>query len=215
MLFYLERQGDRVTVAAQDDGHGMSEQTRERIFAPFFTTKRPERTGLGLSVAWGIVIRHGGTIDVESALGRGSTFTVRLPVSKEAPSEQQPAVASAPKRGARVLVIEDEPDVSDVLKEILAAEGYVVIEARDGAEGLARCEAEPVDLVLSDLTMPGMSGWDVAAACRDRFPTVPVGLMTGWGDQVDPEELAQHRVRFVLTKPFVADNVLRAVASAL
>ena len=90
-----------------------------------------------------------------------------------------------------------------------------VIEARDGAEGLARCEAEPVDLVLSDIFMPGLSGWDVAAACRDRFPTVPVGLITAWGDQLDPEELARHRIRFVLTKPFVVDNVLRAVASAL
>jgi CheY-like chemotaxis protein len=114
-----------------------------------------------------------------------------------------------------VLVIDDEPDVRDVLKDLLAADGYIVIEASDGAEGLARCEAEPVDLVLSDIFMFGMSGWDVAAACRDRFPTVPVGLITGWGDQLDPEELARHRIRFVLTKPFVVDNVLRAVASAL
>lgn len=114
-----------------------------------------------------------------------------------------------------MLVIEDDPDLGDVLKEILVSEGYVVVEARDGAEGLARCEAELVDLVLSDIFMPGMSGWEVAAACRDRFPTVPVGLITGWGDQLDPEEVARHRIRFVLTKPFVVDNVLRAVASAL
>jgi GAF domain-containing protein len=153
LIFRLERQGDSVLVAAQDNGHGMSERTRERIFAPFFTTKGPQRTGLGLSVAWGIVNRHGGTIEVEIAPGRGSTFTVRLPVSQEAPSEQQPAEAAAPRRGARVLVIDDEPDVRDVLKDLLAADGYIVIEASDGAEGLARCEAEPVDLVLSDIFM--------------------------------------------------------------
>jgi len=215
LIFRLERLSDSVVVAAQDDGHGMSERTRDRIFAPFFTTKGPQRTGLGLSVAWGIVNRHGGTIGVEIVPGRGSTFTVRLPVSQETPSEQQPAVASEPRGGARVLVIEDDPDVGDVLKEILVSDGYVVIEARDGAEGLARCEAEPVDLVLSDIFMPGMLGWDVAAACRDRFPTMPVGLITGWGEQLDPEELARHRIRFVLTKPFVVDNVLRAVANAL
>jgi GAF domain-containing protein len=215
LIFNLERQDDYVAVVARDNGHGMSEQTRKQIFAPFFTTQRPRRLGLGLSVAWGIVTRHGGTIEVESAPGWGSTFTVRLPLSQEAPSEQQSAKASAPRRGARVLVIDDEPDVRDVLRDILTAEGYVVIEARDGAEGLARCEAEPVDLVLSDILMLGMSGWDVAAACRDLFPTVPVGLITGWGDQLDPEELARHRIRFVLTKPFVVDTVLRAVASAL
>jgi CheY-like chemotaxis protein len=90
-----------------------------------------------------------------------------------------------------------------------------VIEARDGAEGVARCEVEPVDLVLSDILMPGMSGWDVAAACRDRFPTVPVALITASGDQLDSEKLARHRIRFVLTKPFVVDDVLRAVAVLL
>jgi len=213
-IFRAERQGDYVAVAAQDEGHGIPERIRERIFAPFFTTKGPQRSGLGLSVAWGIVNRHGGTIEVEITPGRGSTFTVRLPVSPETPSKPQPTVVSA-SPGARVLVIEDEPDVHDVLKELLVAEGYVVIEARDGAEGLARCETEPVDLVLSDIFLPGMSGWDVAAACRDRFPTVPVGLITGWGDQLDPEKLARHRIRCVLTKPFVMDDVLRAVASAL
>ena len=152
---------------------------------------------------------------METAPDRGSTFTVRLPVSQEAPAEQRPAEASAARRGARVLVIDDEPDVRDVLKDILAADGYIVIEASDGAEGLARCEAEPVDLVLTDIFMFGMSGWDVAAACRDRFPTVPVGLIAGWGDQLDAEQLARHRIRFVLTKPFGVDNVLRTVASAL
>ncbi len=212
-IFRLERQGDYVAVAAQDDGHGIPERIRERIFAPFFTTKGPQRTGLGLSVVWGIVNRHSGTIGVEIAPGQGSTFTVRLPVLHESPLTQQSAVARAPKLGARVLVIEDEPDVGDVLNELLAAAGYIVIGARSGAEGLARCEAAPVDLVLSDLSMPGMSGWDVAAACRDRFPGVPVGLMAGWGDQLDPEELARHRIRFVLTKPFVAEDVLRAVVA--
>jgi GAF domain-containing protein/CheY-like chemotaxis protein len=215
-IFRVERQGDHVAVAAQDEGHGISERIRERIFAPFFTTKGPQRTGLGLSVAWGIVNRHGGTIEVESAPGRGSTFTLRLPVSQETSADRpSTTVAYAPKKRARVLVIEDEPDVRDVLKDLLTAEGYVVIEARDGAEGVARCEVEPVDLVLSDILMPGMSGWDVAAACRDRFPTVPVALITASGDQLDSEKLARHRIRFVLTKPFVVDDVLRAVALLL
>jgi len=180
-IFRVERQGDHVAVAAQDEGHGISERIRERIFAPFLrprsATNRPRAF-----CRVGIVNRHGGTIEVESAPGRGSTFTLRLPVSQETSADRpSTTVAYAPKKRARVLVIEDEPDVRDVLKELLTAEGYVVIEARDGAEGVARCEVEPVDLVLTDILMPGMSGWDVAAACRDRFPTVPVALITAWG----------------------------------
>ena len=114
-----------------------------------------------------------------------------------------------------MVVIDDDPDVREVLRDFLIAEGYVVFEAGNGADGLALCDVDPPDLVLSDVLMPGMTGWEVAATCRERFPTVPVGLITGWGDQLDPEELARHRIRFVLTKPFGRDEVLRAVAAAL
>lgn len=114
-----------------------------------------------------------------------------------------------------MLVIDDEPDVLAVVRDLLTEEGYAVIEAVDGAEGLARCDAEPVDLVLADVSMPGMSGWEVAAVCRERFPEVPVGFITGWGDQLDPDQLERHGVRFVLAKPFVVSDVLRQVAQAL
>lgn len=114
-----------------------------------------------------------------------------------------------------MLVIDDEPDVLAVVRDLLTEQGYAVIEAADGAEGLARCDAEPVDLVLTDVSMPGMSGWKVAAVCRERFPEVPVGFITGWGDQLDPDQLERHGVRFVLAKPFVVSDVLRQVAQAL
>ena len=90
-----------------------------------------------------------------------------------------------------------------------------MIEAANGMEGLARCEAEAIDLVLSDLSMPGMSGWEVAAACRERYPQVPVGLITGWGDRLDEEQLNRLRVEFVVAKPFEADEILRQVARAV
>ena len=214
VIFRLERQGARVAIAVRDEGHGMSEQTRARIFAPFFTTKRPQHLGLGLSVAWGIAARHSGTINVVSEQGSGTTFTVNLPITQKV-AAQRADDAPLMKRERRILVIDNDAAVRDVLKDLLAAHGYVVIDAHDGAEGLARCQTEQVDLILSSAAMPGTSGWDVAAACRDRFPTVAVGLITAWGDELDPNEVARHGVRFVLTKPFVVDNVLRLVASAL
>ena len=114
-----------------------------------------------------------------------------------------------------MLVIDDEPEVRRVLTDMLTAEGYTVIEAADGAEGLARCALEPVDLILSDLSMPGISGWEVASVCQTRCPQVPVGFITGWGDQLDPEQLHRYRVRFVLAKPFTRRDVLRQLAEVL
>jgi CheY-like chemotaxis protein len=93
--------------------------------------------------------------------------------------------------------------------------GYGVVVARDGMEGLDRCEREEVDLVLSDISMPGISGWDVAARLRARRPHIPIGFVTGWGDQLDPERLARAGVDFVVAKPFQAQDLLRHVAQVV
>lgn len=214
-VFRVTTEADHAVLIAEDTGCGMSDETRRRVFEPFFTTKGPRGTGLGLAVVWGIIYRHGGTIEVESDLGGGSRFTIRLPIGQEIPAEEK--VAPLPHAGqeARVLVIDDEQHVREVMRDLLTEHGYTVIQAADGAEGLARCESERIHLVLSDLSMPGMSGWEVAAACRERFPKVPVGFITGWGDQLDSHQLERHRVRFVLAKPFVASDVLQQVARAL
>jgi len=214
-VFRVTSDGAHVVVTVQDTGCGMSDETRRRVFEPFFTTKGPKGTGLGLAVTWGIVARHGGTIDVESKLGAGTTFTVRLPVSRDVPAAEQPVVASPPPWAARILVIDDEPAVRTVLADILSEHGYTVVQAGNGPEGLAECEAGRADLVLTDISMPGMSGWDVAAACRTRFPTLPVGIITGWGDQLDPALVERHRVQFVLAKPFMPNDVLREVGKVL
>jgi GAF domain-containing protein len=206
---------ETVEVAVSDTGGGMTDEVRQRVFEPFFTTKGHRGNGLGLSVAWGIVARHGGTIDVASRPGAGTTFTVRLPVGRRFTPE---VGRDAPPRRAtrsRILVVDDEPAVRTVLAAVLAEHGHEVVEAGNGPEGLARCAEERFDVVISDLSMPAMSGWEFAAACRERFPNLPVGLITGWGDRLDPALIERHRVRFVIAKPFEGEDIIRQLAQVL
>lgn len=215
--FELRTEPGNVVVRVADTGCGMPEEVRRRVFEPFFTTKPGRGTGLGLAVAWGIIQRHGGAMEVESTPGVGSVFTIRLPRAPEG-SDREPAATAGPPGavvGARILVVEDEPDVRAAVRDALGAEGYVVVEAADGREALARCTTEAVDLVVTDLSLPGLSGWEVAAACRRRVPPIPVGLLTGWGEQVDPARLREAGAAFVVAKPFHGAELTDAVTRAL
>jgi signal transduction histidine kinase len=214
-VFRVSSDAETVTIAAADTGCGMSEETRWRVLEPFFTTKGSRGTGLGLAVSWGIVKRHGGTIEIESSPGVGSIFMVRLPVSAEEPTAETRELAPRTVGAAHVLVIDDEPEVRSVLRDMLVSFGYTVVEAASGEEGLACCESAPVDVILTDVSMPGMSGWDVADACRRRFPHVPLGFVTGWGDRLDQEMTLRSGVRFVLSKPFGPLDVQTLVAGVL
>jgi signal transduction histidine kinase/ActR/RegA family two-component response regulator len=215
LVFSLGMEESGVVAAVRDTGVGMSPENARRVFEPFFTTKGPQGSGLGLSVVWGIVTRHGGSVEVDSRPGEGATFVIRLPVARALPEPPAGTVPVPPARPARVLVIDDEVGVREVLRDLLGGEGYTVLDAPDGRSGLALSETEPVELVLSDVSMPGMSGWEVAEACHARYPNLPVGLITGWGDRLDPAELTRHGVRFVIAKPFEAAEVLHRVGDAL
>jgi signal transduction histidine kinase/CheY-like chemotaxis protein len=213
--FRVDTDRDRVTVNVTDTGIGMSEDVRRRVFEPFFSTKGARGTGLGLALAWGIVTRCGGSIDVESTPGHGSLFRVSFPVDRDPlPGTGTPSLTPDASR-ARILIVEDEPDVRDVLRDLLVAHGFTVIEARNGRDALERCETDPVDLVLSDISMPELSGWDLARACASKFPHLPIAFITGWGDRIDPTDLHHHNIRFLLPKPFQTNEVLRLVQSAL
>jgi signal transduction histidine kinase len=206
--------GDRVHCAVSDTGTGMSEDVRKRALEPFFTTKGPKSTGLGLSVAYGTVQRHGGTLALDSAEGQGTTVTMSLPVASRiaAPQPARPAAAT-PGVPLRVLVIDDELQVRTTLGDILENQGHTVVQASGGREGLGLLEqGQPIDVVLTDLGMPDMTGWDVARTVQERWPDMPVGLVTGWGEQdLTPEE--RGRVNFVFTKPFDRQQLRESLAA--
>lgn len=206
-----ERDDDRVRCVITDTGVGMTEDVRRRVFDPYFTTKGERGSGLGLSVMYGIITRHGGEVEVASQPGHGSTFVIRLPAAQVVPETPPPAPLAPPRPDAPVLVIDDEPGVRDVIATTLRREGYRVTTCASGREGIARFDAQPFDLVVTDLGMPGLTGWDVAAHVKQRSPATPVVLVTGWGDRMTAEEVQARGVDFLVSKPFALDQI-RAVA---
>jgi signal transduction histidine kinase len=195
---------DRVYCSVTDTGGGMPEEVRRRALEPFFTTKGPKATGLGLSVAYGTVQRYGGTLSVESVEGQGTTVEVSLPIASGAAAARKPDSPTTTRPiPLRILVIDDELPVRTTLAEMLEEQGHSVTQAPGGREGLSYLESNPelVDVVVSDLGMPDMTGWDVARSIQSRWPRLPVGLITGWGEtEITREE--RSRVNFVITKPF-------------
>ena len=198
-----------------DTGLGMSAQVRRRVFDPFFTTKGVTNSGLGLSVSYGIVRRHDGHIEVESQEGRGTTFTIRLPITQapqpEAPEEPQQLNGQK----ARILLVDDEEMVLETLSEVLSGEGHEVVTAASGRQALARFGEARFDLVLTDLGMPEMSGWELAAAIKQRDPAMPVAMITGWGAEFSAEQLSERGVDLVLAKPFDCTQVTTLVSRAM
>jgi signal transduction histidine kinase/CheY-like chemotaxis protein len=209
------RESDAVCLAVQDTGVGMPEEVAARVFEPFFTTKGPQRSGLGLSVSYGIVRRYDGNFTVESRPGRGATFTVRLPLRLPALATIEPVGVPSPvgETGSlRILVIDDEDFVRETLRDLCRAAGHHVWEAHSGREALSILAEQPLEVVCTDLGMPGMTGWQLAEKIRAEWPELTIVLITGWGAGIDTEELAAHGVDFLLAKPFRRDDVLRVLS---
>jgi CheY-like chemotaxis protein len=203
--------GNNAVLAVSDTGNGMSEEVRLRAHEPFFTTKGVKATGLGLSVAFGVARRHGGELTILSEEGRGTTVrvTLPLPAGPEAPAEPTPTL---PSRPLRVLLVDDEEEVRTALADMLATRGHTVIAAGGGAEALTRLDQDPaIDLVLTDLVMPAMTGWELAGAIKIRRPGLPIGVVTGWGDVPETTPGPRTAVDFVLSKPVTLEALDAAV----
>lgn len=200
--------GDRVVAEVEDDGVGMSPTVRKRIFDPFFTTKGARGTGLGLSVVYGIVQGAGGDIHVDSAAGRGTRVTIELPLALP----REPVCLAAPpapaeEQALRIMVVDDEPAVRELLHDILVSLGHRPEIFPSGGEALERYQPGCWDLVFTDLGMPGMTGWELSRAIRDRDPEVAIAMITGWGAEVSTDALASAGGDAVVGKPFTIEDV--------
>jgi ligand-binding sensor domain-containing protein/signal transduction histidine kinase len=208
--------GAFVVLEVMDTGTGMTDEVRQRCLEPFFTTKGDEGTGLGLPMVYGIVSRHGGAITIESTPGEGTMFQIKLPL-KPLVTREKNAAAPRPSpelRALRVLVVDDEPRILSLVREYLAADRHNVETATDGRDGLDKLRAGKFDLIVTDRSMPRMSGDQLAVAAKRLRPDTPIVLLTGFGDMMADQDERPEGVDMIVSKP-VTLAALRAAVTKL
>ncbi|HET9982714.1 MAG TPA: ATP-binding protein, partial [Longimicrobiales bacterium] len=211
--------GDYVAIRVHDTGAGIPPDVLPHIFEPFFTTKdRGKGTGLGLATVYGIISQSGGHIHADSTLGVGTSFRILLPAIRETPPDETPA---APKRlsgGAEtVLLVEDEPSVRSLARRVLERQGYTVLEAADGeaAIGVAAQHRDRIDLLLTDVVMPRMSGRTLAGHLAELRPGLRVLFMSGYADELRGRRGAVDEGIAFLQKPFTPEDLATRVRALL
>ena len=207
--------GTHVVLEVTDTGTGMTEEVRQRCLEPFFTTKGKRGTGLGLAMVYGIIRRHQGTLSIESEPGRGTTIIIRLPVHLGQGARARTHEAKTASRRWRLLVVDDEPAVREVVTEYLAADGHHVETATNGREGLEKFLAGRFDVVVTDQGMPEMSGDQLAAAIKRVAPNISVILLTGFGDIMKAAGDQPVDVDTILTKPVTVSALRQALAKVM
>ncbi len=221
---------DGVLLQLADTGHGMSEDVRRRIFEPFYTTKEKGKgTGLGLSTVYGIVTQGGGSISVDSEEGLGTAFRVVFPwaaapreiaadgAAGQGEADRVPEAVPVAASGESVLLVEDDAMFRGLLAEVLADQGYEVLAAGEPKEALALCDARevPVDLVVSDLVMPGMTGDTLVEQLQGRYPGIRAILMSGYSDEHLEERVRTDGSLPMMRKPFSTKELARRVREVL
>jgi CheY-like chemotaxis protein len=210
--------GEWVCLEVADTGTGIPPDVLPHIFEPFFTTKpRGVGTGLGLAQVYGIVQQHGGYIGVETEVGKGTVFRVYLPALERATlyPEEREAVSVPHGRGETILLVEDHAALRAAGREVLERLGYRVLEAADGREALAVYAAERVDLVLTDVVMPGMGGAALVEALRRQNPDLKAIAITGYGEDQEVERVRQAGVAAVVRKPFEVERLAEILRRVL
>ncbi len=208
--------GDYALLSVSDTGTGMDAQTQTHIFEPFFTTKERGRgTGLGLATVYGFVKQIGGYVWVVSAPGAGSTFEIYLPATREEVTQSSPAAVADSRRGAgTILLVEDEESLRTLTRSTLEQSGYAVLEACNGTEAveIARAASTPIDLLLTDMVMPGLNGRAVAERLGQMFPKIRIAYMSGYTGFTSRETANLNGV--IIAKPFTRHILLQKLREA-
>lgn len=210
--------GRYLVLSVRDTGVGMEREILDRIFDPFFTTRSTgEGSGMGLSVVHGIVRSHGGFITVRSEPGKGSEFLVHLPAAVSDGAEEQRVDAAAPCGTERILFVDDEQVLVDMSREMLGGLGYRVTALTNSQEALDRFLSDPhaFDLVITDITMPGMTGDALTEAILRERPDLPVVICTGFSERVSEDRARQVGARAFLLKPYSMREIAAAIRTAL
>lgn len=215
----VRKPGWHVAVEFVDTGCGMDPAIQRKAFDPFFTTRRVgDGSGLGLAVVQGIVQAHGGALDVESRVGEGSVFRLWLPLSTSVVNgKEAPAPFLSEGGGGRILVVDDEAVLLDFYRQALERHGYEVRCVQNGAEALDALRVEPssFDLLLTDQSMPGMSGMELSRMVRELAPGLPILMCTGHGPDADEVRSGETAISRILSKPVEMSRLLRAVGELL
>jgi len=210
--------GPHVVIEVEDTGEGIPEEIISKVFDPFFTTKEAGKgTGLGLTTVASLVRAHHGSVDITSTPGKGTMFTIRIPavIKHVAENDDEKAQRIAAGNGEWILVVDDEPAILKVIRSTLLRAGYHVLEADSGARAmeLIASRENKVDLLISDIVMPGIDGWTLMKQARQVSPALHVLAMTGYTDQIGDK--ASEAGCEVLAKPFSIGTLLTAVRNAL
>jgi CheY-like chemotaxis protein/anti-sigma regulatory factor (Ser/Thr protein kinase) len=210
------RQGAVVQLSVTDSGVGMPPEVQAKAFEPFFSTKGEQGSGLGLAQVFGVVEHHHGEVTLKSAPGCGTTVLLSFPAAPPVVtplSPRPPLIADA--QPLRILAVDDDPAIGKMVARVLRPLRHVVTTATSGEEAVDLLAAESFDLVISDLGMgAGMTGWELAARVRERWPAVRFVLATGWGASIDPADAQARGVAAVLAKPYHPDDLQRIVTAA-
>jgi signal transduction histidine kinase/ActR/RegA family two-component response regulator len=214
---------ESVVIMIADTGSGMPAEVKSRIFDPFFTTKGKAGMGLGLAVSFGIIRRHEGSVQVDSEVGVGTKFMISLPkaevaeeaniseaeLAKPQPTESRSTniTRTFSENQPKILVVDDEEPVRELLRDLLEHEGCRVYMAPGSREALGLFEVHQFDGIFTDVGMPGMSGWELSHAIRQRNKEIPIAVVTGWGEAVGSDEQKAAGVDWVIAKPFRAEKI--------